>query len=96
MDEIPSPRDLRGVATISQALAYLIGVGGIVAGGFMQNDGNSGLAALLWLCGFGIGALLTVVAFAVRALGAVLARLEHLEGEIALLTRARAAERWDR
>jgi hypothetical protein len=96
MDDVPSPRDLRGVATISQALAYIIGVGGIVAGGFMQNDGNSGMAALLWLTGFGIGALLTVASFIVRALSGALARLEHLEAEVGLLTRARAAERWER
>lgn len=83
------------MASIAQALAYVIGVGGIVAGGLVHNDGDTPVAVVLWLSGFGLGALLTITSFVVRALSGAMARLEHLEAEVGLLTRSRAADRWD-
>lgn len=92
MERIPSPRDLRGAAALAQALAYVAGIAGVVAGALLYGNGQVGFAIVAWTLTFAAGAVLMITAFLARAAAALLARLARIEQDVAVLV-ARDSER---
>lgn len=85
MERIPSPKDLRGAAAVAQSLAYVVGLAGVLAGGVAFSDGDTAGAVLAWVVTFAAGALLMIVAMAIRGLSAILGRIARIESDVALL-----------
>lgn len=82
MDDVPTPRDLRGAAGVARTLAYAAGVTGVVAGVILYRAGDTAFAVAVWVLTFGVGALLMIAAFLLLALVAVLARLAAMESDL--------------
>lgn len=85
MERIPSPKDLRGAAAVAQSLAYVVGLAGVVAGGFAFSNDDVAGAVLVWVLTFAAGAVLMIVAMAIRGLSAVLGRIARMEADVAQL-----------
>lgn len=92
MEQEPSPKDLRGAASVAQTLAYVSGLAGVVAGALVYRDGDVTLAVVIWVLTFAAGALMMIAAFLSRALASVLARLTKLDGDVAVLLRDRSSD----
>lgn len=82
MDDVPTPRDLRGAAGVSRTLAYAAGAVGIVAGVVLYRAGETAFAVAVWVLTFGVGALLMIAAFLLLALMGVMARLAAVESDL--------------
>lgn len=82
MDDIPTPRDLRGAAAVSRTLAYAAGAVGIVAGVVLYRSGETAFAVAVWVLTFGVGALLMIAAFLLLAIMGVLARVTAIESDV--------------
>lgn len=82
MDDVPTPRDLRGAAAVARTLAYAAGVVGVVAGVILYRAGDTAFAIAVWVLTFGVGALLMIAAFLLLALVSVLARLAAMESDL--------------
>lgn len=89
VNEVPTPRELRGAATVTQALAYGAGVAGVVAGALLYQAGQVGFAVVAWVLTFAAGAVLIIAAFLARGMAGLLTRLARMEQEIATLTAER-------
>jgi hypothetical protein len=86
LDRIPTPKDLHGAASVAQTLAYVVGLAGVVAGAvLLRQEGEIGLALLVWVLTFAAGALLMIVAFLTNALAALLARSAAMEQDLRVL-----------
>lgn len=85
MDHDPSPRELRGAAAVAQALAYVAGLAGVVAGALLYRTGEPAFAVVVWVLTFAVGALLMIAAFLVRAVAALLGHLARVESDVAVL-----------
>ncbi|MDQ4129462.1 MAG: hypothetical protein M3133_00470 [Actinomycetota bacterium] len=85
MERIPGPRELRSAAALAQAVAYVAGVAGVVAGALLYREGQTGFAIVAWTLTFAAGAVLMIAAFLARAAAAVLARLARIEQDVAVL-----------
>jgi hypothetical protein len=88
MNEIPSPKDLRGAASVAQALAYAAGIAGIVAGALLYQAGELAFAVVAWVLTFAAGAILMIAAFLARGMAALLGRIARMEQDLAELTAA--------
>ena len=86
----PRPKDLRGAANVARALAYVVGLVGVVAGAVVYRSlGNVALAVVVWVITFAAGAVLMIAAFLCDGLAALLARTASLEQELRTVTRRR-------
>ncbi len=85
MERIPSPKDLRGAAALSQMLAYVVGLAGVVAGALLYRDGQTAFAVVAWALSFAGGAVLMIAAFLTRAVAALLGRVARIEQDVAVL-----------
>ena len=94
-DRTPRPRDLRGAANVARALAYVLGLVGVVAGAVVyRSGGGTGPAVVIWVITFAAGAVLMIAAFLCDGLAALLARTAALEQELRTVTRRRDDEPW--
>lgn len=82
MDDVPSPRDLRGAAGVARTLAYAAGAVGVVSGVILYRAGDIAFAIAVWVLTFGVGALLMIAAFLLLALMGVSARLAAVESDL--------------
>lgn len=90
---MPRPKDLRGAANVARALAYVLGLVGVVAGAIVYRSGGAtALAVVIWVITFAAGAVLMIAAFLCDGLGALLARTAALEQELRTVTRRRDDE----
>lgn len=85
MDRVPSPTDLRGAANVARALAYVVGLVGVVGGAVVQRGGNTPLALAIWVVTFAGGAVLMIAGFLCDGLAVLLARTAALEQRLAAL-----------
>lgn len=85
MDRVPRPKDLRGAANVARALAYVVGLVGVVGGGVVYRDGSMSLALAIWVITFAAGAVLMILAFLCDGLAALLARTASLEQQLGAL-----------
>lgn len=85
MDDIPSPKELRGAARACTILAYAAGLAGITAGTLVFRQGELAFAIILWVMTFAVGAALMGVAVLVRAVAGLSARLDHLGSDVRVL-----------
>ena len=85
MEEIPSPRELRGAARACTILAYAAGLAGITAGTLVFRQGDLAFAIILWVMTFAVGTALMGVAVLVRAVAGLTARLDRLQSDIGVL-----------
>lgn len=87
---MPSPRDLRGAASVARSLSYVVGLTGVIAGAVVQRSaGEVALAVAIWVITFAAGATLMIAAFLCDGLAALLARTAALEQELRTVTRRR-------
>jgi len=91
MDRI-RPQQLHVAARVADALVYVVGIAGIVAGGLLFRDGESALALVAWVLTFVAGAALRLAAWATRAIAQLLVAAERMEHDLAVLLRDHAAE----
>lgn len=82
------PSELTTAARVADALVYAAGVAGVVAGGLLFRQGETGFAAVAWCLTFIAGAGLRLASAATRALAQLLIRTEELADDIAALRRA--------
>lgn len=92
-DRAPRPKDLRGAANVARALAYVLGLVGVVAGAVVYRSvGNVALAIVVWVITFAAGAVLMIAGFLCDGLAALLGRTAALEHELRTVTRRRDAD----
>ncbi len=96
MERVPSPRDLRSAAALAQALAYVAGIAGVIAGALLYRGGQVGFAIVAWALTFAAGAVLMITAFLARAAAALLGRLARIEQDLAVLVARDGERRTDR
>lgn len=98
MDRVPSPKDLRGAANVARALAYVVGLVGVVGGAVVQRSGGgTSLALAIWVITFAGGAVLMIAGFLCDGLAALLGRTAAIEQQLAALRApgpAEAEEPW--
>lgn len=85
MNDVPSPKDLRGAAAVAVSLAYATGLAGVVAGAIIFQRGEAALGVVVWVITFAMGAALMVASFLVKAIAAVMAHLARVESDVRLL-----------
>lgn len=93
MNEVPSPRELRGAAAVAQSLAYVAGLAGVVAGGLLFRQGDEAFAVVVWAMTFATGAILMIAAFLTRAIAALLGRVARIESDVSVLVADHDTER---
>ena len=91
MEEIPSPKDMRGAAGVAVTLAYTTGLAGVVAGALLFQRGETTIGVVVIVIPFAIGAALMIASYLVRGLAAVLAHITALESDVRVLLADRAA-----
>lgn len=84
-DRVPSPRDLRGAANVARALAYVVGVVGVVGAAILQRGGSTPLALAVVVVTFAGGAALMIAGFLCDGLSALLARTAAIEQRLSAL-----------
>lgn len=78
---------------MARALAYVLGLVGVVAGAVIYRSlGNAALAVVVWVVTFAAGAMLMIAAFLCDGLAALLARTAALEHELRTVTRPRGPD----
>lgn len=90
MDEVPSPGDLRGAGAVAQALAYALGLAGVVAGAIVLRDGETAVAVAVWVLTFAAGAVLMIAALLTRGVAGLIARVSRMESDLSVLLADRA------
>lgn len=92
MNDVPTPRELRGAAAVARTLAYAAGVVGVVAGVLLYQGGDTAFAIAVWVLTFGVGALLMIAAFLLHAMVALLARLHAIESDLRIMVGRRGPD----
>jgi hypothetical protein len=87
VERVPRPKDLRGAANVARALAYVVGLVGVVGGVIVQRGGNTPLALAIWVVTFAGGAVLMIAGFLCDGLAALLGRTAAIEQQLATLRR---------
>jgi hypothetical protein len=95
MDQV-KPEQLRGIARGVDALVYVAGAIGIVAGGLLYNTGSLPPALLSWAGSFVACTVLLVSAWLLRGLAQLLERASRVERTVDALYDAQAAPRLER
>ena len=90
MDDVPSPKELRGAARACIVLAYAAGLAGVTGGTLMLRDGELGFAIILWTVTFAVGAALMGVAVLVRAVAGLSVQVTRMESDLRVLVSDRA------
>lgn len=85
MEDVPTPKDLRGAGAVAQTLAYVVGLAGIVAGTVLFQSDEPWTAVAVWVVTFAAGALLMIASFLVRSMAALLARIARIESDVSVL-----------
>lgn len=85
MEQIPSPKDMRGAAGVAVTLAYTTGLAGVVAGAVLFQRAETTMAVVVIVVTFAIGAALMIASYLVRGLAAVLAHIAALESDVRVL-----------
>jgi len=85
VEQIPTPKDLRGAAAVAQTLAYAVGLAGVLAGGLLFGQGETAFAVITWVATFAAGAVLMIAAFLTRAIAALLGRVARIESDVSIL-----------
>jgi hypothetical protein len=80
------PRELHMAARVADALVYAAGVAGVIAGGLLFTDGQTGFAVVAWALTFVAGAALRLAAWATKALAQLLVRTEQIADDVGRLT----------
>lgn len=93
MDDVPTPRELRGAAGVARLLAYAAGAAGVVAGALLYRSGDTAFAIAVWVLTFGAGAVLMIAAFLLHGMVALLARLAAVESDVRVLVGRRGGDR---
>ena len=86
------PQQLQVAARVADALVYVAGAAGVVAGGLLFRDGQSAFALVAWILTFVAGAGLRLAAWAARALAQLLVSADRIEHDLAVLRREQAAD----
>ncbi len=92
MDDVPTPRDLRGAAGVARTLAYAAGAVGVVAGVILYRAGDVAFAIAVWVLTFGVGALLMIAAFLLLALMGIQARMAAMESDLRVVVGRRTPD----
>ena len=90
MEDVPTPRELRGAARATTILAYAAGLAGVAAGTLLLREGEVALAILLYIVTFAVGAVLMGVALLARAMAGLSARIMRVESDVRVLLGDRA------
>lgn len=93
MNDVPTPKDLRGAASVAVSLAYATGLAGVVAGAIIFRRGETALGVVVWVITFALGAALMVASFLVKAVAALMAHLARLESDVSVLVSDRHGDR---
>jgi len=86
------PSQLRAVARGADALVYVAGLVGTVAGGLLYNRGELPFALLAWAFTFVACTVLLLAAWALRALAELLQRTDRIERTLDILRDDRPRE----
>jgi hypothetical protein len=89
--ESTRPRELYTAARVVDALVYVAGMAGIVAGGLLFRDDQVAFAVVAWALTFVAAAGLRLASAATRALAELLQRTERMDDELARLRANTAA-----
>jgi hypothetical protein len=89
MDEIPTPKELRGAARAATIVAYAVGLAGVAVGTLALREDDLATAVLLYVVTFAVGACLIGVATLVRAMAGLSARLAKVDADVSALLRDR-------
>jgi hypothetical protein len=81
------PRELHTAARVADALVYAAGAAGVIAGGLLFRDGETGFAIVAWALTFVAGAALRLAAWASKALAQLLVRTDQIAEDVADLRR---------
>ncbi len=90
MEDLPSPKELRGAARACTVLAYAAGLAGVAAGTLVLRENDLAFAIILWTITFAVGAVLMGVAVLVRAMAALSTQVTRMESDVRLLVGDRA------
>ena len=85
MDQIPTPKDMRGAASVAVTLAYTAGLAGVVAGAVLFQRAETTMGVVVIVITFAVGAALMIASYLVRGLAAVLAHIAALESDVRVL-----------
>lgn len=88
--DIPTPKDMRGAASVAVSLAYATGLAGVVAGAVLFQRGETTIGLVVIVVTFAVGAALMIASYLVRGLAAVLARLDLIESDVRVILADRA------
>jgi hypothetical protein len=83
---------LRTASIVADALVYVVGIAGVVAGGLLLRRGDMGFAIVAWSLTFVAGAGLRLGASVARGLAEMLVRQAQIDEAISDLRAARVAE----
>ena len=84
--------ELRAAARVTDALVYVAGLAGVVAGALLFRDGNLPFAIIAWVLAFVAGAVLRLAAWAALGLAQVLDTTSRISEDVAALRRDQAAD----
>lgn len=92
MDRVPTPKELSGAGAVAHTLTYVCGLAGVIAGAVLYRQGEIPLAVVAWVLTFGLGAMLMIASFLVRAIGGLLAHIARIESDLQVLLADRSRE----
>jgi hypothetical protein len=85
-------RELHTAARVADALVYVVGAAGVIAGGLLYRRDDVAFAIVAWVLTFVGGAVLRLAAWVARGVAELLARTERLGDELRDLRVDRVAE----
>lgn len=84
--------ELQTAARVADALVYVVGLAGVLAGALLFRQGDLPFAIIAWVLTFVAGTALRLAAWMARGVARLLERTERMEDDLARLA-ARPAER---
>lgn len=81
MDTV-KPRELLTAARIADALVYVVGIAGVVAGGLLYRSGDVAFAVVAWVLTFVAGAALRLASWVARGVAQLLIDTTALREEV--------------
>lgn len=85
------PTELIVAARAADALVYVAGAAGVVAGALLFREGEVPFAIIAWVLTFIAGTVLRLAAWASRGIAQVMQRTARIEDDVAAIRRAQVA-----
>lgn len=86
-----SHAELQTAARVADALVYVVGLAGVLAGALLFRADELAFAVIAWVLTFVAGTALRLAAWVARGVARLLERTERMEDDLARLAAARAA-----